>query len=434
MLKGLWLIIFTSVEFLNFICAYKIIFNAKFKNKKCIMGLSFVLICLIQLWILHHIDNTWIDIINISAGVLIPLFWFEKVEVKLILNYPIIALGTSIINSCTSYLIAILLNISLKEVIKSQILSIICMSSAIILMCIYFTWIKLKKMDLLYLKFTKKQYIAVITGLVCSGITIACIQWIIQDGSIPDRVKTIGGFAISFVSVIFLFVSIWLSLSHEREHLYKLQNIEYEHYLNLQEEHIKMLIQNDEHLRRFRHDLHAHMIILKSYAAKSNNYELIKYIDDMEGNSAIYSLKKYSNHSAIDAVINELFSKAKSQGILFEWNGKIIFNKSVTVYDMCTIISNLTRNAIEACERLDLNESKKIIVNSLNYDNKLFISIKNTCPKNQEFIEYNKLLTNKKDKINHGLGTKNINDTIEKYKGSIVNRCEDGWFEVKIII
>ena len=44
------------------------------------------------------------------------------------------------------------------------------------------------------------------------------------------------------------------------------------------------------------------------------------------------------------------------------------------------------------------------------------------------------LYTTKSDKVNHGLGTKNVKEVVNRYEGIYDNSIEDGRFMVDIII
>ena len=46
---------------------------------------------------------------------------------------------------------------------------------------------------------------------------------------------------------------------------------------------------------------------------------------------------------------------------------------------------------------------------------------------------YNNFITNKKDKFMHGIGLKNIKDTVYKYNGEIKIEFDDDKFVIKFI-
>lgn len=431
----LWIIIYSIFEFLNFACCYKIIFNTKFKKDKRVYIGTFLMISFIQIIVIKFVDNSWVDIINILSGLLIPLFWAKEKKIKGVLYYPIIVFGTSIINSCTIFFLSTLLNISVTEAMKVPVLVIIAESTAILIMVIYYILIVKKKNSVRNLNFTSIQFATIFIGMLCSGTVIACTQWIIKDGNIPENVKTLCGFAVSLVSVLFVIVSVWQGVVTIREAEYKEQNTKYENYLKLQEEHIKMLIHKDESLRRFKHDIHAHMIALKAYADKAEDIELKNYICDIVDNSETFAVKQYTGHSAIDAVISELFMEAEKKNITMEWKGRISLRDGITIYDLCVIFSNLLSNGIEACEKVEADKERYVKVNVLNFDEKIYINIKNSWKSlGVSFDEISNVKTTKADKEHHGFGRKNVKNTILKYNGSINYSANDEYVEVEVLI
>lgn len=426
----LCVILYTMFEFLNFTCCYKIIFNAKFRNQKWIYIITCVIVCIAQIIVIKYVDYSWIDIINFIFGLFIPLLWIDKIKIKDILYYPIIVFGTSIINSCTMFLFSILLNISVIEAMKLPLLVLLSESTAILIMIIYYLLIIRRENSVKNFDFTYVQFITVFVGMLCSGTIIACTQWSIQDGNIPENVKTICGLAVSFVSVIFILVSVWQGVVIIKKAEYKKQNAEYENYLKLQEEHIKMLIDKDESLRRFRHDIHAHMIALKAYAEETNDIELKNYINNIIENSQAFAVKKYTGHSAIDAVITELFIEAEKKKISVKWEGQITINKDITIYDLCVIFSNLLLNSVEANEKIEEEKERFLKVNVFNCEEKIYINIKNSWNP----VDIDKIRTTKIDKENHGFGRKNVKNIVLKYNGIINYSINNKYVEVEVLI
>lgn len=431
----LWIIMYSLLEFLNFAGCYKFIFNTKFKKDKWIYISTFLMVSFSQIIVIRCVDNSWVDVINILSGFLIPLFWIEGKKIKGILYYPIIVFGTSIINSCTIFFLSTLLNISVTKAMKLPLLVIIAECTAILIMVIYYVLIVKKKNSVRNLNFTNIQFVTIFIGMLCSGTVIACTQWIIKDGSIPENIKTLCGFAVSLVSVLFVIVSVWQGVVTIRKAEYKEQNAKYENYLKLQEEHIKMLINKDESLRRFKHDIHAHMIALKAYAEKAEDIELKNYICDIVDHSETFAVKQYTGHSAIDAVISELFIEGEKKDISMEWQGKIAISKVFTIYDMCVIFSNLLSNGIEASEKVSDEKKRFVKVNVLNCDDKIYINIKNSWQPGEFSLDnMDNLKTTKVDKEHHGFGIKNVKNTILKYKGSINYSANNEYVEVEVLI
>ena len=83
--------------------AYVVVFNKKLQTKKYIYPLTLIGICLLQCVVWYVIDSTWVDVINLLCGVLIPLFWLENRKLKDFLLLPVVLLGTSYVNMFGAY-------------------------------------------------------------------------------------------------------------------------------------------------------------------------------------------------------------------------------------------------------------------------------------------------------------------------------------------
>ena len=92
--------------------------------------------------------------------------------------------------------------------------------------------------------------------------------------------------------------------------------------------------------------------------------------------------------------------------------------------DLCVIFSNALDNAIEACDKiLDDSKDKYISVNVTYINSFCFIKIEN-------FLGY--FLFFPKNFM-HGIGLKNIKDTVYKYNGEIKIEFDDDKFVIKFI-
>lgn len=241
------------------------------------------------------------------------------------------------------------------------------------------------------------------------------------------------GFAVSNICIVWFILCFWQMITLKRQDKYIRRNIAYEEYMRMQENEIQMIINKDENMRRFRHDLYAHIIALETISDRSGNKELTEYISKMKKESAVNSIKIYSGISAVDAVVREIEERAEKDNISIQWEGRLGTRANIDIYDLCTIFSNLLTNAVEACLRNE-NEERIIYVKVYQYEKSIYINVKNSC-KDKVIIEKdNTIKTRKNDSKNHGLGTKNVKDTVERNKGSIEYILQNGWFEVKIVI
>lgn len=127
------------------------------------------------------------------------------------------------------------------------------------------------------------------------------------------------------------------------------------------------------------------------------------------------------------------YQRAEKKSINIKIQGCYLQLARVSIYDFCSIIYNLMKNAIEACEKIENVDERIIEMKFAEYNNKILLMIRNRVYENV-LIENNSLKSTKSDKKNHGLGSGNVEQAVEKYNGSIEYHFEKGYFTVEMYI
>ena len=120
------------------------------------------------------------------------------------------------------------------------------------------------------IEISKTQYIVFYIGIGCAMVSMSVSQ-ILSEGTLTQQMRDSYGAATSVLSILFVITSLWQGLISNRESYYKKQNEMYEEYMKQQNEHIKEIIEQDEKMRRFRHDMNAHITVIKSYCEEADN-------------------------------------------------------------------------------------------------------------------------------------------------------------------
>lgn len=200
--------------------------------------------------------------------------------------------------------------------------------------------------------------------------------------------------------------------------LKKIQSLEQKQYKNAME--------NMEELNIKCHDLKQFAIHLNSL--KGNDH----MIEDFNKIVNEYDSAFKTNNNALNAVLTEKKQICLRKNIEFTCiiNGECLsFLNEVEIY---SLFGNLLDNAIEATEKVDPN--KRTISLNINQKGKLIlIYIYNTYQDDLR-IENNKLITTKKDSINHGFGLKSIENIVKKYNGDLKISTNNNIFELNIIL
>lgn len=191
-----------------------------------------------------------------------------------------------------------------------------------------------------------------------------------------------------------------------------------------QTEQYRLLNRRERELRKFRHDYNAHIIALHRMAEKGEAEKAKKYIKTL---SVINESTRLidTNNIICDAILNQYAGLCKDDGVYMEIKGKISAGFPVEETDLCVIISNGVKNAYEAALKCKNTETvPHISVEIANQGAYTIITIVNSAPE-APVIRDGVLLTSKKDKQNHGIGTRNMVETIKKYGGSVSWEYDD---------
>ena len=150
-------------------------------------------------------------------------------------------------------------------------------------------------------------------------------------------------------------------------------------------------------------------------------------------NEDIDSIKStvYTENKFIDSLLNYKIGMAIDKNIQIE----TVVDKNIpkiSDVDLCSVLGNLLDNAIEACEK-DNIENKTIILHMTVRNSCLLICVKNSI--SESIISSNpNFVTTKQNKEIHGMGLKSIRSIAEKYSGSFKISEQDGIFFIAEVL
>lgn len=196
-------------------------------------------------------------------------------------------------------------------------------------------------------------------------------------------------------------------------------------------EHYIQLGEKETELRKIRHDIKNHMLVLISLINERKNEEAIKYI---EGMSVLIEKTKPrfdSGNYIADAIINSKYILAESNNINLKLSGFIV-SEEIENIDMVILLSNLLDNAIDGCKEIEGN--KEINIYSVISKGVWTLTVENPIDKKVEINNAGRVDTTKEDKKLHGYGLINIEGVAKKYGGMMKIKIEDGKFINKVVI
>lgn len=201
-------------------------------------------------------------------------------------------------------------------------------------------------------------------------------------------------------------------------------------YLQLQLESLQDVKENEEHVRRMRHDLASHLAVIQTLCEEGNYEEVKKYTEQLSDNNLLSHSTIPTGNKVADLVVSSKMKICEEHGIAFTFGGSFRNLDALTAPDICGLLSNAYNNAIEACLPQSGAYIHTKVTSTRNYT---VIRIVNSVEK-KVAIRSNSAATTKKDKKSHGYGIDIMKRTAHKYNGSCTLHCDDHEFEVKIVI
>ena len=211
-----------------------------------------------------------------------------------------------------------------------------------------------------------------------------------------------------------------LQVKTEMEHL---QNMLHMHYTNyrLSEESIALV--NKKY-----HDLKHQIRLLRSELQSS---EKLAYLDQMEQEIKSYEAQNKTGNQVLDTILTADSVKCHSRGISMTCVADGALLDFMNPMDLSALFGNALDNAIESVSKINDPEKRLIHVSVARQKNFLRIRVENCYEGEIQFMQGIPVTT--KDSNFHGFGLKSIQQTVEKYNGSMTIQAQDGWFELRIL-
>lgn len=203
-----------------------------------------------------------------------------------------------------------------------------------------------------------------------------------------------------------------------------------EKYLNEQTEHYEYLDLRERETKKFRHDIRSHLYVLRSLYEKQEYEEFDKYLEKIEGRIEAFGNKISVNNSIVDAVLNKYLVEAEQKHIYMEVKGHFPTECSISAFDLCTIVSNLLSNAIEAAHRCG---GDQVQISFRYNEQEIFISVENDYD-GVILFDGDVMKTRKDDKSSHGFGLESIEECVKRNGGYMNIQTENCRFKTMLLL
>ena len=220
-----------------------------------------------------------------------------------------------------------------------------------------------------------------------------------------------------------------------------LYQISYRNRIENNQALLKMQVMNEEkklqdsirwntEVETLRHDLKNHLLCVAEYIKENKTDSALEYIDKLTErvkNATPYHI--FTHSIAVNAILD--LKKLVCQENKIDIKYFILEElPDVDDTDLCTVLSNLLDNAIEAEMKEDIKEIRVSIKKVRNY---LRIVIQNKV--SSSVLDNNKMLsTTKENSKIHGFGIQSVENTVDKNNGMYSFYEEKGWFVADVML
>lgn len=430
--EKIYAVLYVLLEIANSFLVYQCLLRVGTAEVRAKQRLSLSFLFLAGIAAVHCADNgDLLDMIAAAGVFVMTLTWTTLSIRNAILICPLVYIGAAIVNTFGSFLIAWLRGCYQSEIIRSHVWTLISECTGIIV-CLGYYFLTRKKAGRTTFRIDAKKYVFLWIGVLGCGFMIAAVQSQEQGTALrPEQLKLVGALGSAF-GVVFLCICIWQIYTYNSREQTEKENKLYENYLRMQERYTHTLIDADRNMRKFRHDFRAHALAIKGHAQETHDAWLLAYIDEMIDASETKNEVRYTKIAAVDAVIHEMVCTAEKEGIHVEWNGTLGAAGSIRIYDLCTIISNLFLNAVEACRMVETERT--IRAEAYRYEKSVYIKMINSVGTSEPKVAAGRLKSKKGDAKNHGLGLENVRKAVELYQGTLTYDFDGAYCTVEVLL
>lgn len=178
------------------------------------------------------------------------------------------------------------------------------------------------------------------------------------------------------------------------------------------------------------HDLRHQMEDLKEQISSEEQTLLI---DNIESELKEYSPYIQTGNKVLDALLDSRQTICRKRNIIITAVADGGLLEFMNVADICTVFGNALDNAVESVTMIEDAEKRLIHLEVTEQKQFVIILVENSCRQGIVF-ENGIPKSPRKDKKNHGFGTRSIRQVVQKYGGSAIFDAEDGWFTLKILL
>ncbi|MBR6837611.1 MAG: GHKL domain-containing protein [Oscillospiraceae bacterium] len=232
----------------------------------------------------------------------------------------------------------------------------------------------------------------------------------------------------SAIAVIIMIECAMIYTSSRKDYYYNL-SVMNQKMLDVQENYYMKLLDHQDELRKFRHDLNNHLISVEALIDEGKYDEVKKYFSEVKGVFTNSNPEVKTGNTIVSAIASDYI--AKYPDVKLNWNGMFPDELAISNTDICTMFSNVLGNAFENSAKCKDDKTVDVTVETIT--NSMIVTVRNTVAE-KAVVKNGAFISSKADKGSHGIGTQNIKKCVELNNGIVEYKFDETMFEVKIIL
>lgn len=421
--------IFESYLMIDFISRFN---GFKYKcAKKSILYIIAIFIIFTNVTTANYYES-FIEIANYISILIMIIYSVIALEGKLLKKLLSCILFNAVlilINSFSLFIFGMIFNVSISTMIKTfGIYRFTCLITSKIIL-FYASKIILKiKIN----KYEKSPIYSWILITIMPLLTIFIMVTITESAIINNSIRITFYLFLSIIGLILTnTICYFLFIKLGKEYEISIENKILKQNIKLSNKHSLEIKQLYKEIQTMRHDMKNQLISIQSCFNEKNYERGIEFTNSIIESIEITKKYVFTKNDMFNAIVNNKFSEANSKGIKTRYSINYELDNQIEDSDINILFGNLLDNAIEACEKLDINKEIDLLINKKR--DYIFIEVKNTISKSV-LKENPNLITSKHDKSSHGIGVKSIKNVVKKYNGIIDYKEYNSTFSCKILL
>lgn len=266
----------------------------------------------------------------------------------------------------------------------------------------------------------------IFTGMTLLYYIILAILLYIPT-SIVHRPKDVLLCVLILVLMVFNYATMFAALHGQILFYRRQQN---ERLLQEQKRSLEVQLENQQYIRKMKHDMRGHIVTLSGLFAAGKTEEAARYLHSMESEIEVFQ-RNYCANPYLNAVFSYYMPKFK------EMDGSLrldirVGEEALPCMELCRILSNGLENAYDAVAELDRGQRQASVQMKYNRDY-LILRIKNCCRKDL-YVEKGSIPKTEKKGEGHGFGLTSIQEAAVRLGGEMLCYTEKGNFVLDVMI